>query len=1072
MLDFGLARQYTTGTGEVRCPRAAAGFRGTVRYASINAHRNREMGRHDDLWSLFYMLVEFVNGQLPWRKIKDKEQVGLTKEKYDHRILLKHLPSDLKQFLEHIQSLTYADRPDYTMLIGLFERCMKRRGVKESDPYDWEKLDPTAIGNITSTVVNTLAAVKTDYIHGNLTQMTVAASNASGTEYVRKRNDIETAHITATEPVQIKEKVDRNCNASASIPHPKPLVEATSQHGINNQNTLRKELLHETHGTPNTQNALIKSSKMSIGKNDNQEIINTKNSQPIIPPESLSTNNQHNSAPVYGNSYLNSEAQKCECLLVESALEQNKPATNPIESTTKSSLGVIKEAQKSQEKKQNSPSFTDEQKQKLEVLEKCVDGKKSLDEQKAMFGRLRVLTAPPMSVHELTVGGGHSKTNENEPNLLLAASTSTGVTGNTLSSKLINQHGQAVPIVSIPPVNRRSATSTNLRPSSSGGGSSSIQRFNSGSTCFVPSGTMSNAARSSGCDHSVTQFALIDDENVSALQQVTRGGALTLASQWKSQFDDSEDTTDNEWNREPQSQHNLEQIIKVDISLPLINEVTHLTKPRTTCTGKTSISKLDVKSRKKRHTLNITGIENYHTLRVSIPHCWSEPAMGNVLRKNLEPPAVQQAAFEDTVYQMDIARNICVRENCSELTSFVKNSPTASKVTRQIEPSSFKEETLFQSKLSTERKTMLKYRHSLPNISVSYYEEQNNTKNLDALLLKDTAIPRHVKTIPSQRSNFPSGSNVNERNACVSGRLQIRVVPKETNYMEDTLYKEALDAVKTTPEENQAEKRGKMVTNYDEIESLLESRLTSKISPINKLDPQEANKIGSNTKLDSYDGNFLIINGNNKLRKTKKEEINLIESEFTNELKIINSTVVYGGIEVESEVPTHTPSKIPVRQSKCTSWAGADTTPKQTTFESPYSYNAMETTSTETELFPRNNKYSIGFENTSNIKDLTPALRRRRESMEGKYATDTQLQLRFQRPRSRTSSRNRGTLNHAPESCDGNIFKTNEEHFGKHEGSSCLSWSELKPKANISSPLEDPQIENNARPRHHRHHIE
>lgn len=43
MLDFGLARQYTTGTGEVRAPRAAAGFRGTVRYASINAHRNRGM---------------------------------------------------------------------------------------------------------------------------------------------------------------------------------------------------------------------------------------------------------------------------------------------------------------------------------------------------------------------------------------------------------------------------------------------------------------------------------------------------------------------------------------------------------------------------------------------------------------------------------------------------------------------------------------------------------------------------------------------------------------------------------------------------------------------------------------------------------------------------------------------------------------------------------------------------------------------------------------------------------------------------------------------------------------------
>ena len=72
MLDFGLARQYTNANGEVgfiniflqfsifkkkkktvdhhyylaqvRPARAAAGFRGTVRYASINAHKNKEMG--------------------------------------------------------------------------------------------------------------------------------------------------------------------------------------------------------------------------------------------------------------------------------------------------------------------------------------------------------------------------------------------------------------------------------------------------------------------------------------------------------------------------------------------------------------------------------------------------------------------------------------------------------------------------------------------------------------------------------------------------------------------------------------------------------------------------------------------------------------------------------------------------------------------------------------------------------------------------------------------------------------------------------------------------------------------
>lgn len=109
------------------------------------------MGRHDDLWSLFYMLVEFAVGQLPWRKIKDKvqlfyfnieqqqcttkkiffllscydpakfqhffsvpqEQVGQIKERYDHRMLLKHMPSEFNVFLDHVLALDYYTKPDY-----------------------------------------------------------------------------------------------------------------------------------------------------------------------------------------------------------------------------------------------------------------------------------------------------------------------------------------------------------------------------------------------------------------------------------------------------------------------------------------------------------------------------------------------------------------------------------------------------------------------------------------------------------------------------------------------------------------------------------------------------------------------------------------------------------------------------------------------------------------------------------------------------------------------------------------------------------------------------------------------
>ena len=67
------------------------------------------------------MLVEFVAGQLPWRKMKDKEQVGQMKEKCDNHQLLKPLPSEFKAFLDHISTLDYYDKPDYNMLHGLFQ---------------------------------------------------------------------------------------------------------------------------------------------------------------------------------------------------------------------------------------------------------------------------------------------------------------------------------------------------------------------------------------------------------------------------------------------------------------------------------------------------------------------------------------------------------------------------------------------------------------------------------------------------------------------------------------------------------------------------------------------------------------------------------------------------------------------------------------------------------------------------------------------------------------------------------------------------------------------------------------
>ncbi|XP_055087164.1 tau-tubulin kinase 2 [Periophthalmus magnuspinnatus] len=172
MLDFGLARQFTNSCQEVRPPRPVAGFRGTVRYASVNAHKNKEMGRHDDLWSLFYMLVEFLVGQLPWRKIKDKEHVGKLKETYDHRLMLKHLPAEFGVFLEHISNLDYFTKPDYQLLMSVFDNSMKTYNVVENDPYDWERT-----GTDGSLTISTAAT--TPQHHTRLTPAHMGMANAS-----------------------------------------------------------------------------------------------------------------------------------------------------------------------------------------------------------------------------------------------------------------------------------------------------------------------------------------------------------------------------------------------------------------------------------------------------------------------------------------------------------------------------------------------------------------------------------------------------------------------------------------------------------------------------------------------------------------------------------------------------------------------------------------------------------------------------------------------------------------------------------------------------------------------------
>ena len=69
VLDFGMARKFVHDDGTIKKPRAAAGFRGTVKYAPVACHAQREMCRLDDLETWLYQQVRFgcfINGIYIW----------------------------------------------------------------------------------------------------------------------------------------------------------------------------------------------------------------------------------------------------------------------------------------------------------------------------------------------------------------------------------------------------------------------------------------------------------------------------------------------------------------------------------------------------------------------------------------------------------------------------------------------------------------------------------------------------------------------------------------------------------------------------------------------------------------------------------------------------------------------------------------------------------------------------------------------------------------------------------------------------------------------------------------------
>ena len=143
LIDFGLAKKFMSKKGKHIKFNINNNITGTPRYCSINALRGAEQSRRDDLESLFYVIMYFFRGNLPWQnlKIKSRQQrfnkINEIKKNYDYKLLCKNLPRELYNLGIYIKHLKFEETPNYVFIKKCFNSILENIYEKNDNKFSW-----------------------------------------------------------------------------------------------------------------------------------------------------------------------------------------------------------------------------------------------------------------------------------------------------------------------------------------------------------------------------------------------------------------------------------------------------------------------------------------------------------------------------------------------------------------------------------------------------------------------------------------------------------------------------------------------------------------------------------------------------------------------------------------------------------------------------------------------------------------------------------------------------------------------------------------------------------------------
>ncbi|KPA79645.1 putative casein kinase I [Leptomonas pyrrhocoris] len=135
VIDYGLSKLYWEMKKNSHIPFAEGRpLTGTARYCSVNVHRGYEQSRRDDLESIGFLFIYFLQSTLPWQGIQAKDQqlktikIGEKKISTPLEELCKGLPKEFLKYCQYCRALTFTQKPDYEYLRRLFRGLGKRLG--------------------------------------------------------------------------------------------------------------------------------------------------------------------------------------------------------------------------------------------------------------------------------------------------------------------------------------------------------------------------------------------------------------------------------------------------------------------------------------------------------------------------------------------------------------------------------------------------------------------------------------------------------------------------------------------------------------------------------------------------------------------------------------------------------------------------------------------------------------------------------------------------------------------------------------------------------------------------------